>query len=99
VKRLRSGPRRRRAWAPLGAAAAAAAATVAAALYTRRGRDVGIDGRRPWTCECGQAYLVSGIDRHRVYWLPDAAQSDPLLARECVSCGAALPAGHEAAVV
>jgi hypothetical protein len=99
VKRLRSGPRRRNRWAPLGAAAAATAAAVAAALYTRRGRDVGIDGRQPWTCDCGQAYLVSGIDRHRVYWLPDAAQSDPMLERECVSCGAPLPAEHEAAVV
>ena len=59
----------------------------------------GAGSRRPWSCICGQAYLVSGIDRHRVYWLPDAAQTDPLLVRECVSCGAELLAGHDAAPV
>jgi hypothetical protein len=53
------------------------------------------DARSDWACDCGQRYLVQGMDRHRVYWLPEADLSHPLLGRECTSCGAALPAGHE----
>jgi hypothetical protein len=49
--------------------------------------------RRHWRCACGQAYEVSGTDRHRVYWLGDR----PVLERDCASCGAPLPAEHEAA--
>jgi hypothetical protein len=81
----------------LAAAVPAAAAAVAVAIARRRRRG-SADGRDSWSCGCGQAYLVSGLDRHRVYWLPDARQSDPLLVRACVSCGAVLPAGHDAAL-
>jgi hypothetical protein len=77
-------------------AAAAVAATVAIGRRSRRDSDA---GRHSWSCECGQVYLVTGTDRHRVYWLSDAQQSDPLLVRECVSCGNELPAGHDAALV
>ena len=83
-------------------AAATAVAVVAAAvtliLVRRRRRPGQESARRPWRCKCGQAYLVHGVDRHRVYWLPDAPDSDPLLGRECVQCGATLPAGHETAL-
>ena len=94
-------PRRRshRRWAPvLAAAVVTAAAAVAVVIGRRRRGDSSDDGRDSWSCDCGQAYLVSGLDRHRVYWLPEAQQSDPLLARECVSCGAQLPARHDAAL-
>jgi hypothetical protein len=80
----------------LAAATSAAAAAVAVSIGRRR-RGHSDDGRHSWSCDCGQAYLVSGLDRHRLYWLPDAQWSDPLLVRECVSCGAELPAGHDAA--
>jgi len=49
---------------------------------------------REWTCACGQAYHVQGLDRHRVYTTVDG---DPVLGRECVRCGEPLPAGHDAA--
>jgi hypothetical protein len=75
--------------------AAAAAVAVVIARHRRRGS---AEGRRSWDCGCGQGYLISGSDRHRVYWLPGAAQSDPLLMRACVSCGATLPARHDAAL-
>ena len=100
MNRLRSRRRARPPLVPLAAAGAAvAAAGVAAVIYTRRRHAAGSDGRRKWNCECGQEYLVTGIDRHRVYWLPEADHSDPLLGRDCVSCGAELPAGHKAALV
>jgi hypothetical protein len=73
-----------------GAGAAVAAATAAAVVLLRRRRRPASGGRVPWSCECGRAYLVGGIDRHRVYWLPDAATEDPLLGRDCVGCGAPL---------
>jgi MYXO-CTERM domain-containing protein len=51
--------------------------------------------RRAWRCQCGQEYLVSGADRHRIYWLADADAENPVLGQECVSCGASLPADRE----
>ena len=88
-------------WAPRLAAAAitAAAAALAVVLARRRRGASRQDTRRPWNCDCGQAYLVRGVDRHRVYWLPEASHADPLLGRECISCGSELPAGHDAALV
>ena len=47
-----------------------------------------------YRCRCGTVYRVSGVDRHRVYWLADAAESDPVLGAACVNCDAPLPAGH-----
>lgn len=49
-----------------------------------------------WTCECGQELRVRGEDRHRVYWLPDAAVSDPVLSPDCPSCERPLPREHAA---
>src|SRR4051794_18689897 len=69
------------------------------------GRRVGVSAHRPpqaarepWTCACGQGFLVAGRDRHRIYWLQGAAESEPLLADRCPSCDRALPAEHEAGV-
>jgi hypothetical protein len=83
----------RRARALAAAVTIAAAAAAAAVAIGRRRRGSSDDARQSWSCDCGQAYLVSGIDRHRVYWLPDAPQSDPLLVRECVSAGPSCPRG------
>ena len=87
--------------APLVAATVITAAAAAVMIVRRRRRRRGSagDGRRAWSCDCGQAYLVSGIDRHRIYWLPDAREFDPLLERQCVSCGSELPLGHKPALV
>jgi hypothetical protein len=52
-------------------------------------------GRREWRCQCGQEYLVTGADRHRIYWLAGADVENPVLGQECVSCGASLPAERE----
>ena len=49
---------------------------------------------REWTCACGQAYYVQGLDRHRVYTVVDG---DPVLGRDCVGCGEPLPTGHDTA--
>jgi len=59
-----------------------------------RARADGEAAPREWTCACGQAYHVQGLDRHRVYSTVDG---DPVLGRECVRCGEPLPAGHDAA--
>ena len=82
----------------------ALAAGLAAAIGTVRARSAR-RGQRPserqathehetYHCRCGTGYRVSGTDRHRVYWLKDAATSDPVLGTECVDCHAPLPAGH-----
>jgi hypothetical protein len=47
--------------------------------------------QQEWTCQCGQAYRVSGEGRHRIYWLPDAPVSDPVTEGRCVSCERELP--------
>ena len=48
-------------------------------------------GLPTWQCQCGKTYEVQGLDRHRVYSVPDEG---PVLGRECVQCGEPLPAGH-----
>jgi hypothetical protein len=49
-------------------------------------------GSEDWRCACGARYRVSGIDRHRVYWAEGAAENEPVLGTDCVSCGRPLPA-------
>ena len=61
-------------------------------FVAKRLRDQGEAEPREWTCACGQVYGVQGLDRHRVYTLPD---DGPVLGRECVRCGEPLPSGHE----
>jgi len=50
---------------------------------------------REWRCQCGQDYLVTGSDRHRIYWLAGAEAGDPVLGAQCVRCGASLPTERE----
>lgn len=49
-----------------------------------------------WTCQCGQEFRVSGRDRHRLYWLPDAKPEDPVLDDRCPSCDRQLSAEQAA---
>jgi hypothetical protein len=51
-----------------------------------------------WRCECGQAFRVAGVGRHRVYWLAGAPDSEPLMSDGCPGCGRALPLEPAAAV-
>jgi hypothetical protein len=44
-----------------------------------------------YRCDCGQLFHVSGAGRHRVYWLPDASPSDPVLSPACPECDRPLP--------
>ena len=77
------------------AAVAAALLAAIAGLAGRFGRD---QQQASYTCECGQAYRVTGVDRHRVYW-PEGADSDePVMGDTCVACDRPLPAGHDTAV-
>jgi hypothetical protein len=90
-----------------GAAAAALAATGGGVVVLLRRtspraawdrlrwrRDTSTD-RRPWTCECGQRFIVTGQDRHRIYWLEEAEERDPVLGDACPSCDRRLPvSGH-----
>lgn len=96
--------------AGLLAIAAALSAAVAAAAGTRLGRRRTVapgtkrDLRRfqrdaaGYTCECGQKYKVTGVDRHRVYWPAGAGEDQPVLGTQCVACERPLPAGHDTAV-
>lgn len=51
-----------------------------------------------FTCRCGTEFRVSGADRHRVYWLLDAAPDDPVLDPACPECGTELPRTHDVAL-
>ena len=53
--------------------------------------------REPWQCACGERYLVAGRDRHRIYWLEQAAESEPLLSGTCPACERELPSEHDVA--
>jgi hypothetical protein len=50
-------------------------------------------GARPdaYRCVCGQRFRVAGTGRHRVYWLADAAENDPVLSPRCPACDRPLP--------
>jgi hypothetical protein len=65
---------------------------------TRRGGRFGSGKDPAYTCECGQAYRVTGVDRHRVYWAENAEKDEPVMGDTCVSCDRPLPVGHDTAV-
>jgi hypothetical protein len=92
----RSEPgRAQRVAAIAGTVAAAVAGALAAVVRARRtGRSPrqAPDGRARWRCACGQDYLVAGRDRHRVYWIAGADESDPVLSDRCPRCDRPLPA-------
>jgi hypothetical protein len=73
----------------------AAASAVAFALgRTKRPRAAGpVEAAEPETyrCDCGQGFRVAGAERHRVYWLADAAEDDPVLSQSCPACDRPLP--------
>ena len=95
----------------LAAVVAALAAAIAGVLGRRRQTGGGATGARrgltgrfrrdkqpTYRCECGQAYRVTGVDRHRVYWAEGAERDDPVLGDACVQCERPLPLGHDTAV-
>jgi hypothetical protein len=47
-------------------------------------------------CVCGQQFEVTGLDRHRVYWLEGAHESDPVIGQQCPVCEAPLPSERDA---
>jgi hypothetical protein len=51
-----------------------------------------------YRCECGQRFRLTGTGRHRVYWLHDAAEDDPLLSPHCPACERPLPPMRSAAM-
>jgi hypothetical protein len=57
-------------------------------------------GKQPasYTCECGQAFRVTGVDRHRVYWPEGADRDEPVMGDTCIACDRPLPVGHDTAV-
>jgi hypothetical protein len=70
----------------LGAGAAAAAWKRRSATTTS-GHDGGGGEPQEWQCVCGQKFRVVGEGRHRVFWLPDAPPSEPVLDDRCPNCG------------
>jgi hypothetical protein len=80
--------------------AAGTASAVAFALVRLRGPAAA--GRRTappdaYRCACGQDFRVTGTGRHRVYWLRDAAENEPVLSLGCPACDRPLPGTREAA--
>jgi hypothetical protein len=74
----------------LGAGAAAAAwkrRSATTTTTTTSGRDDGGGEPQEWQCVCGQKFRVVGEGRHRVFWLPDAPPSEPVLDDRCPNCG------------
>jgi hypothetical protein len=80
---------------------AGAAGALAAAGYALRGRLAAVPAKlrrtddRPgtddWTCQCGQAYRVTGQGRHRVFWPAGADKAEPVISGACVNCERPLP--------
>jgi hypothetical protein len=87
---------------PLALAAVAAAAGLAGVVAGRRLVERARSERRRsapperWTCECGQVFRVRGVDRHRVHWLVDAPESEPVLDGRCPRCERPLTADQAA---
>ena len=90
------GRRKQRSVAARAAAPALGVLAGGAAVLGRRwsARRSGHEAAGPelWRCECGQGFRVSGLERHRVFWLEDAPEDDPVLSGRCPSCDRPLPA-------
>jgi len=82
----------------LGVAAVAASAVAFALVRLRRPGAAGSRPARPdaYRCACGQEFRVAGTGRHRVYWLHDAREDDPVLSLHCPACDRPLPPSREA---
>jgi hypothetical protein len=89
---------RARTLALAGAAGAASAVGIALSRLKRPGA---AERRSPqadaYRCACGQEFRLAGTGRHRVYWLKDAAEGDPLLTLRCPACERPLPGTRDAA--
>src|SRR4051812_16573496 len=93
----------RRVAVPALVVAAASGVAVALLRMRRGGASPASDGapeplgagdsgaEQEYRCECGQEFRVTGAGRHRVYWLPDADPSDPVLSPGCPNCDRPLP--------
>ena len=79
------------------ALAAAAGLAIGWRRHGRSGRGPQPKAREPWSCECGQAYVVAGEGRHRVYWVQGAPEGDPVLGTTCVNCERDLPTSSDRA--
>ena len=66
-------------------------------LDRRRGHD-GAQAQEDttWTCQCGQAFRVTGRDRHQVLWPEGADAGEPVLSGRCPSCDRPLPGANPA---
>ncbi len=90
--------------AGLAAVAAGLMAAIAGVLGRRRSAGTPRSGRfrgdksAKYTCECGQVYRVTGVDRHRVYWPEGAEKDEAVLGDKCIACERTLPVGHDTAV-
>ena len=95
----RAQQRRRLVATGAGLAGAAALSGGALGLLVRRRRSARREAGpvQELRCECGQAFRVAGLGRHRVYWLPEAPESEPLMSDGCPECGRALPVEPAAA--
>jgi len=101
LKRKKKNETARR--AGLAAVAATLLAAIAGLAGRRRKGAAGggrfrQDERPAYTCECGQAYRVTGVDRHRVYCPEGAARDEPVMDDTCIACDRPLPVGHDTAV-
>jgi hypothetical protein len=83
----------------VGAAVAGAVLIAAGYPFLRRRRTAADDAQRAdaqqqWQCDCGQSFRVVGIDRHRVFWLADAPEGNPVMSDRCPRCDRPLPTEH-----
>jgi hypothetical protein len=49
-----------------------------------------------FTCECGQAFRITGRDRHRVLWPEGAGPDEAVLSGRCPACDRPLPGANAA---
>jgi hypothetical protein len=78
----------------LAAAGASVAAGIARLVRRRRARAGEEQLREPvreFRCACGQEFRVTGADRHTVFWVAGAPESDPVLGHTCPRCDRELP--------
>jgi hypothetical protein len=71
---------------------AAIGGAIAAVALRVRARRAG-PARETYRCECGEKFRVAGRDRHRIYWLAEAPEDEPVLGTTCPSCDRPLPQG------
>jgi hypothetical protein len=68
--------------------------SLAERLRTRRDDGPAPDEPATWSCACGQAFRMTGRDRHRVFWPESAGRDEPVLGGRCPSCDRPLPGAN-----